>query len=133
MTALIVKYVMNLWCFHNFISITVIPQISSAEIIVLVHFCFLSHIFVVVNVFLIKTAIFCFEKFCFLLLVGDMPEQNIFGILDSDCLVDSISPRYWIILKYFYIQYRYPHSHIIYQLSVTSYFHVKYLIFKQYF
>ena len=44
----------------------------------------------VFNVFFIKTALFCFEKFCFMFVVGDMPEQNVFGVPDSEYLVDNI-------------------------------------------
>ena len=33
---------------------------------------------------------FCFDKFCFLLLVGYMLEQNVFGIPDLNYWVDNI-------------------------------------------
>ena len=35
---------------------------------------------------------FCFDKFHFLLVVGDVLEQNIFGILDSVYLENNITP-----------------------------------------
>ena len=35
---------------------------------------------------------FCLDKFCFLLQIGDMLEQNVFGNPDLDSLVDNITP-----------------------------------------
>ena len=74
-----------------------------------------------------KTVLFCFGKFYFLLAVGDMLVQTVFGIPDSVYLVDSIASQYRLILKYLYIQYQYPHSQMIYPLkkgSILS-FHIK--------
>ena len=54
-----------------------------------------------------------------------MLEQKHFRVLDLVYLVDSITPgRNQLILKYFYIQYRYPNSQTIYTLFVRccSYF-----------
>ena len=62
-----------------------------------------------------KTAMFCFGQFHFLLAVGDMLEQNVFIIPDLDHLVDiRIRLRFQSILKYFYIHYQYLHSQPIY-------------------
>ena len=44
---------------------------------------------------MIRNDIFSFGKLYFPLVVGDMLEQNIFGISDLDALVDNItSPRH---------------------------------------
>ena len=43
------------------------------------------------NAHLIIIALFCFDKFPFRLVVGDMLEKNIFSILDSDYVVNNIS------------------------------------------
>ena len=39
---------------------------------------------------LIRTAMFCFDKLHFLLVVGDIPKLNFLGIPDSDFLVDKV-------------------------------------------
>ena len=52
----------------------------------------LSHIFAFFTTFLIKTFPFCFGKFRFLLVVGDILKQKVFSIPDSDYLVDNVIP-----------------------------------------
>ena len=51
----------------------------------------LSGVFVVFNVFLIRTTMFCFDKLHFLLAVGDMVEQNFCRIPNLDLLVDLLT------------------------------------------
>ena len=57
-----------------------------------INYTLLSHISEDFNVFLMKIAMFCFDQFCFLSEVGDMLEENVLGILDSDYLVNNINP-----------------------------------------
>ena len=49
--------------------------------------------FVVLAAFFMKTAVFCFDKFHFLLEVVDMTEQKCFLYPDLLYLEDSITPR----------------------------------------
>ena len=55
--------------------------------------CPLDRVLTYKNLIYLLNLQFCFDKFHFLLAVGDMLEQNVFSILDSDYLVDNINPH----------------------------------------